>query len=106
VNYVHPSQRRRSYAPPEFAKRFGQTLARERLTAGLSQETLADLAGLHRTAVGQLERGERVARVDTLARLCGALCVGPAVLMAGLDWTPPQIGIGSYEFPDPHKGPR
>ena len=38
---------------------FGQAVRKYRLAAGLSQEGLAELADLHRTYVGDIERGER-----------------------------------------------
>ncbi|WP_429362549.1 helix-turn-helix domain-containing protein [Paraburkholderia sp. MM5496-R1] len=53
--------------------------ARERLH--LSQETLADLAGLHRTYVGSVERGERNISIDNIERLAKALNVSPASLL-------------------------
>jgi transcriptional regulator with XRE-family HTH domain len=57
-----------------FAIRFGRNLAYCRNRAGdLSQEELGMRSELHRTAVGQLERGERVARSDTLVKLAGSL---------------------------------
>jgi len=62
-------------ARSEFAKRFGANLARARREAGVSQEELSHRASLHRTAVGQLERGERVARAETLFKLACALSV-------------------------------
>ncbi len=40
---------------------------------GLSQEKLAARAGLHRTYVGKVERGEAATTVDSLAALCSAL---------------------------------
>ena len=52
-----------------FAIRFGRNLAGAREAAGHSQEAVADLAELHRTAVGQLERGERIPRADTVVKL-------------------------------------
>lgn len=82
-----------------FAARFGRNLARAREAAGHTQEGLADLAELHRTAVGQLERGERIPRADTVVKLAGALRVGPEVLLAGLVWVPPEIGFGHFEDP-------
>jgi hypothetical protein len=45
-------------------------------------------ASLHRTAVGQLERGERVARVYTVVELAGSLGVPPGELLDGMGWGP------------------
>ena len=84
---------------PAFAKRFGENLGRLRVAAGLSQELLGDLAALHRTAVGQLERGERVPRTDTLVKLSAALDIDPTALLEGIGWKPPRIDTGSFEFP-------
>lgn len=83
------------------AQRFGKNLARERRRAGLSQEEAAVRASLHRTAVGQLERGERCARLDTLIKLAGALGVDPSDLLDGLSWQPGETLIGRFEIPDP-----
>ena len=55
------------------AKRFGRTLRRLRLEAGLSQETLADEAKLHRNYVGLLERGERMPTILVVQMLADAL---------------------------------
>ena len=52
---------------------------REKL--GMSQEALADAAGLHRTYVGSVERGERNISIDNIDRLARALNVSPASLM-------------------------
>lgn len=82
------------------AERFGENLARCRKRVGLSQEEAAVRASLHRTAVGQLERAERVARVDTLVKLAGALGVKPGDLLDGLSWEPGGTRLGSFEFDD------
>jgi transcriptional regulator with XRE-family HTH domain len=47
-----------------------------RQASGLSQEQLADLAGLDRNYVGKLEREENSPTVDTLELLALALHVG------------------------------
>lgn len=47
----------------------------------MSQEALADEAGLHRTYVGSVERGERNISIDNIDRLAKALNVSPAFLM-------------------------
>ncbi len=80
--------------PVDFAKRFGQNLSRCRRRADISQEELAALASLHRTAVGQLERGERVARTDTLVQLAGSMEIAPEELLDGLEWTPGEMRPG------------
>lgn len=85
----------------QFAERFGANLAHRRLAAAISQELLGDLAALHRTAVGQLERGERVARADTLVKLAAALGVDANTLLEGIIWTPPRLDTGSFGFNDP-----
>lgn len=79
---------------PEFAEVFGKNIARHREAKGISQEELGFIAGLHRTAVGQLERGERVARSDTVLRLCGSLGIEPTALFEGLRWKPAVFSKG------------
>ncbi|MHB8523461.1 MAG: helix-turn-helix domain-containing protein [Limisphaerales bacterium] len=52
-----------------------------RQQAGLSQEDLAELAGLHRTYVGSIERGERNVSLENIERLAKALKVPPSQLL-------------------------
>lgn len=86
------------------AKQFGANLRNCRERLGLSQEELSVRASLHRTAVGQIERGERVARVDTLIKLAGSLEVPPGELLDGMDWDPGGTRLGQYMF-DHEEGP-
>lgn len=80
------------------ARRFGHNLVRCRKRAGISQEELGFLASLHRTEIGMLERGIRLARVDTLVKLAGALEIPASDLLDGLDWTPGGPRIGSFRL--------
>ncbi|HET7443812.1 MAG TPA: helix-turn-helix transcriptional regulator [Solirubrobacterales bacterium] len=77
-------------------QRFGENLIRLRHAAGLSQEQLGFAAELHRTEIGMLERGVRMARIDTLAKLAGALDTTPNDLMAGIAWTPGGFSRGHF----------
>ncbi|HWI97192.1 MAG TPA: helix-turn-helix transcriptional regulator [Solirubrobacterales bacterium] len=78
------------------AERFGQNLARLREDAGVTQEDLAFRASLHRTEIGLLERGGRIPRIDTLAKLGGALGVPPARLLEGIVWEPGEVRAGQF----------
>ncbi len=78
------------------ADQFGSNLAYCRRRAKLSQEELAVRASLHRTAVGQLERGERVARVDTVVKLAGSLGIPAGELFDGMGWEPGGTRIGRF----------
>ena len=57
-------------------------LRRLRAEHGLSQEALADLAGIHRNYLGGIERRERNVGLDNLERLARALGVSVSELVA------------------------
>lgn len=57
---------------------------REARVPVLSQERLADQAGLHRTYIGHVERGEVNLTVYSLVRIAEALEVDPGELVRGL----------------------
>lgn len=78
--------------PEEVAEQFGQNLFRCRQRAEMSQEELGGLAGLHPSEIGMLEQGTRLARVDTLMKLAGALAIDPTELLEGIKWLPPRSG--------------
>ncbi|HUK61705.1 MAG TPA: helix-turn-helix transcriptional regulator [Dongiaceae bacterium] len=59
----------------------GPRLARTRRELGMSQKALAVAAGISRDAVARLERGDRIARVDTLMALAQALGVSVGNLL-------------------------
>lgn len=80
----------------DLAARFGDNLARCRKQADFSQEELALRASLHRTEISHLERGLRIARVDTLVKLKFCLEVPADDLLAGITWTPGDYRPGDF----------
>jgi len=62
---------------------FASNVRKVRLSKGLSQERLAEIAGLHRTYVGSVERGERNISIDNIEALAKALDVPAAELIGG-----------------------
>ena len=63
-------------SPEEKSTRIRQLLAQKmrflRFTRGWSQEVLAELAGLHRTHISQIERGQVNLSIDNLEKLANA----------------------------------
>jgi transcriptional regulator with XRE-family HTH domain len=88
----------RTQTGSEFARLFGLNLAKARRRVGLSQEELGFRASLHRTAVGQLERGERTPRLDSAARLAATLETPIDSLLDGINWKLPEFHSGSFLY--------
>lgn len=63
-------------------ERFGDRLRELRLERDLTQEKLAELAGIHRNYVGEVERGLRNIALDNICALADALGVRPADLFS------------------------
>ena len=61
----------------ELRKAFARNLRAARLAKKISQEELAERAGLHRNYVGGVERGERNVALENIVRLAQALSVSP-----------------------------
>ena len=75
-------------------KRVGQRIRYYRMQHKYSQETLAELAGCHSTYIGQIERGEKNATVESIGRIARALQVPMSTLFEKLD----EPGVSS-NFP-------
>jgi transcriptional regulator with XRE-family HTH domain len=57
----------------DIAKIIGQRIRNYRTQKGLSQEKLAELAGCHPTYIGQLERGEKNATLESVEKIALAM---------------------------------
>ena len=53
--------------------RFGNKVREERLKSGISQEALAEIAGVHRTYIGMIERAEKNITLKNIEKIAKAL---------------------------------
>ena len=65
-------------------REFGSRIRTIRNELAMSQEELGDVAGLHRTYIGHLERGEVNPSLINILRVAKALKVDPSSLVSGL----------------------
>lgn len=68
----------------DLRKRLAANLRTLRGAQGLSQESLADAAGIHRTFVSQVERELKNVSLDSIRKLANALGVDPVELFQPL----------------------
>ena len=73
--------KKRSSSANVLLKRFGSRVRKVRQEKGLSQEELALEAGLDRSYIGGVERGERNISIVNLSKLSKALSVSPSKLL-------------------------
>lgn len=66
----------------EVQKKFGKRVREERIKQGLSQEKLAEIAGVHRTYIGMIERGEKNITLTNIEKIAIALNIAIDKLMA------------------------
>ncbi|HYK00607.1 MAG TPA: helix-turn-helix transcriptional regulator [Thermoanaerobaculia bacterium] len=64
----------------EILRLFGERLRELRTERNLSQESLAELAGLDRNYIGQIERAERNVALVNIVRIAKALEIEPGDL--------------------------
>lgn len=70
--------------PATVLRALGERVRARRLSLGLSQEQLAERAGLHRNYVGGIEQGRRNVATVNLVRLAVALELDPGDLLTNL----------------------
>ena len=65
----------------------GQRIKNYRLSLHLSQEKLAELANCHPTYIGQIERGEKNATIESIFKIVSALNISLEKLFEKIDKT-------------------
>jgi transcriptional regulator with XRE-family HTH domain len=75
----------------QVAEYLGPRIRRIRRGLDMSQENLAENAGIHRTQMSAIEHGYRLPRIDTLIKLAGGLGFTPCELLGGIVW---EVGGG------------
>jgi len=63
-------------------RRLGRAVKQRRQEIGISQEVLAERAGLHRTYIGDIERGARNLSLENIEKLAKALQISISDLFA------------------------
>jgi len=82
-------------------KVLGQRIRNYRTAKGLSQEKLAELSGCHPTYIGQIERGEKNATIESIAKISAALDISLSKLFEKIglqDNEIHSIPLECYEF--------
>ena len=77
------------------AKQIGERLRSYRNQKGWSQEELAERAGVHPTYIGQLERGEKNATLDSISKVAVALNISLSQLFENISLSPNSTNIPS-----------
>ncbi len=72
----------------ELIKQIGKRIRNYRIEQGLSQEHLAELSHCHPTYIGQIERGEKNATIESIEKIASALHVSLSTLFEGLSENP------------------
>ena len=79
-----------SSAHPDLKAVVGRVIAQFRSVAGITQEKLAEAAGLDVGYISLMERGHRMPTVDTIFRLCRGLGVTPSDLIKEVERKSPK----------------
>lgn len=68
-----------------FAVHIGQRIRNYRIQKEWSQEELAEKCGLHSTYIGQIERGEKNATIESISKIARGLSLPLSVLFENLE---------------------
>lgn len=77
------------------ARELGERLRAYRTQRGWSQEEMAERADLHTTYIGQLERGEKNATIESISKVAAALNISLSKLFENISLAPSEKDIPS-----------
>lgn len=84
------------------AAEIGKRIRNYRLNQKISQEELAEKCGLHATYIGQIERGEKNATIESISKIASGLSVPMSTLFEMLDScgsdSKPNYPLSAYEL--------
>ncbi len=75
------------------AEKFGKRIRQLRKEKGMSQEKLAEKSGLHNTYIGQIERGEKNASLETIEKLANGLDISVGELFEPFNENPQSSSV-------------
>lgn len=85
----------------KLAVEIGQRIRNYRIGQKISQEELAEKCGLHATYIGQIERGEKNATIESISKIAAGLSVPMSTLFEKLDSNgdcKPNYPLSAYEL--------
>ena len=84
----------------DLSKVIGQRIRNYRTEKKLSQEKLAELCGCHPTYIGQVERGEKNATLESIEKIASALNISLSTLFEkiGAEKQSDSIPLKCYEL--------
>lgn len=85
--------RKKEYEHDRRLSGFGASSARCRKAKHLTQEQLAEKVGISSSFMGHIERGTRIASIDTLVSICNVLSVSPCLLLGA------SLSENAVDFP-------
>lgn len=79
----------------------GKRIRQQRQLKHMTQEYLAEKAGISLSFLGHIERGTRKASLDTVVRICNALQVSPRLLLQ--DSLSDDLFGDDFKIPEPQR---
>ena len=76
----------------------GQRIRNYRIQQGLSQEALSEKSGLHPTYIGQIERGEKNATLESIEKIAKGLSIPLSRLFENIDSSGTEVNYPAEAY--------